>query len=275
MNEGVYERNPAITQLFSAEQGECQHIEVMIPLALVKNIFDNGEHGYFADINHHLPWPAVREILQYSTTQNFLLKWWAPLLSPTIYVGTRGQNSASESALLVLDADGKTSDSVKIGQVVKLFQELDLECVVYSSPSNQDGGRFRVVVPLKEPVDIPTQMKGCRALTAFIGDMLKGEGDWQVDEGKSNPYSLFVMPGNFTYSTRGNEYGKLVSEFHHVNGEIFDAAGWITAYPQADPEPVTAPYNQNRTLNPYSVADSDGISLPLLSHLQRGLYADR
>jgi len=159
-----------------------------------------------------------------------------PALLTTIYIGTRAQNSASESALLVLDADGKGSDSVKIGQVIKLFQDAELECVVYTSPSNQDAGVFRVVVPLKERSMFQPNERMPGADSLYWGYAGRA-GIWHVDEGKSNPYSLFVVPGNFTYSTYGNERGKLLSEHYHIAGEIFDATAWIAAYHKLIPSP--------------------------------------
>jgi len=111
----------------------------------------------------------------------------------------------------VLDADGKGSDSVKIGQVIKLFQDAELECVVYTSPSNQDGGRFRVVVPLKEPVDVPTQIRMPGA-DSLYWDMLAGKEYGHVDEGKSNPYHCLSCRGILPIRPMAMNAGKLLSE---------------------------------------------------------------
>jgi hypothetical protein len=75
--------------------------------------------------------------------------------------------AASTSAMLVLDADGKEG-AVKLGTIVKIFEEAGFECVIYSSPSNVDGRRFRVVTPLAEAVEPAVQGKAVRALYEFI-----------------------------------------------------------------------------------------------------------
>src|SRR6266478_4691697 len=141
--------------LFSAETGHGQD-DILIPVSFYDNIWDRGEHGFYRGINRAITWTEFVAILKRSSSRRYPLKDQVPLYVPTVMLGTRGLNSATETSLLIIDSDGGP----------------DIKEVVQTTGSNRVGDRFRIIVPITTPVDTKTQMRAVRALVHFFSDYL-------------------------------------------------------------------------------------------------------
>jgi hypothetical protein len=202
--------------------------KLTIPVSFYADVHDNiGQ-------NCELSWLEFGWLLQSYSRDEFPNKESAPLFSPTRYSGTRDAQHGSTSALLVIDAD----HGWKIENVVAALKTDSIESIIYSTASNRDGSRFRVVVPLAEPIDLPTQRRAVGALRDYLADCL-GLSATGVDQGKLSPVVLFYVPGKYAGAT---------NEFCHVAGDVLAADQWIEVFPQPEPkkpEPRPASLNRN------------------------------
>src|SRR6266446_5707722 len=153
--------------VFSAEPGHGQD-DILIPVSFYDNIWDRGEHGFYRGINRAITWAKFVAILKWSSSRRYPLKDQVPLYVPTVMLGTRGLNSATETSLLIIDSDGGPD----IKEVVQIVRDAGMEAVVHTTGSNRVGDRFRIIVPITTPVDTKTQMRAVRALVHFFSDYL-------------------------------------------------------------------------------------------------------
>src|SRR5262249_3074900 len=133
-----------------------------------------------------LTWDEFEQLLQHYAQIEYRAKHDAPLLSATIFKGTRARANATEAGVVVIDAD----DGLLFEEALAPLQARGLAAVLYTTASNRVGDRFRIVVPLAERVDPETYK---RVLTA-ICRTISGR-DWRGDIGKIGPYNLFFLPG--------------------------------------------------------------------------------
>lgn len=194
-----------------------------IPISFFSNVRDNGARGFLADINHEMPWRDVCAILAELADTPYDHKADAPLFSPTVYSGTRREQNATTSALVVIDADG----GFDFDAAVRFLTEHKIEAIVHTTASNTDGNRFHILVPLLKPVDPETHKAVVKAVCAFL------KPGWKPDTSKNNCYSLFYAPAS--YSAANNE-------FVHIEGAVFPADAWLQLADQALSDGVqTAP----------------------------------
>ena len=192
-----------------------------IPVSLFRNVHDAGENGFYYDINQPVTWGDLCKLLQAFAAQPFGCKEAAPLFSPTVYqllkqfkrsgepyVGYRNELNATTSALVVIDAD----KGFEFEAAARFLTERKIEAVFYTTASNTDGTRFRIIIPLLEPVDPETHKAVVAAVCSYLNP------GWKADASKNNCYSLFYVPG---------QYANARNEFIRVEGEIFRAESWL------------------------------------------------
>jgi hypothetical protein len=179
-----------------------------IPISFFANVRDNGSKGFFEDINYPVTWQELCEILVQFAVIPYKHKADAPLFSPTVFAGTRCVETATVSAAAVIDAD----KGFDIHAARRLLIEKQIESILYTTASNTDGSRFRVIVPLLSAVDPETHKAVVRAICEFL------KPGWKPDTSKSNCYSLFYVPGS---------YAGAQNEFIHIEGTVFSAEAWL------------------------------------------------
>ncbi len=185
-----------------------------IPISFFDSVRDNGGRGFLAGINHEMPWSELCDILVELADTPYDHKADAPLFSPTVYSGTRREQNATMSALVVIDADG----GFDFDAAVQLLTERKIEAIVHTTASNTDGDRFHVLVPLLKPVDPDTHKAVVNAVCALL------KPAWKPDTSKNNCYSLFYVPGRYVGAK---------NEFVHVEGVVFSADAWLQLSDQA------------------------------------------
>lgn len=226
-----------MSDVFSREEDVCQDAQQVSHQSNIKKQMSTKVYAtFFHDIydrqgieaiNAEMTWGAFGGMLEMAAREPLVSKIDAKLFSPIAYNGTRCRQNAAQCGMLVLDSD----DGLLISQVVELLQGDGIESIAYTSASNRAGERFRVITPLREPVDADTQIGAVKAFKDYIAVSLnvetgEREGQWKVDKGKLNPYSLFYLPAR--YESAGE------NEFHHISGDILSADGWLEAYPQEE-----------------------------------------
>jgi hypothetical protein len=185
-----------------------------IPIAFFENVRDNGSKGFFTDINHPITWRELGDTLGRFAEIPFKHKAGAPLFSPTVFAGTRCLETATVSAAAVIDAD----KGFDIHVAERFLIEKQIEAILYTTASNTDGSRFRIIVPLASAVDPETHKAVVRAICEFL------KPGWKPDTSKSNCYSLFYVPGS---------YARAKNEFIHIEGTVFSAEAWLQLAGQA------------------------------------------
>jgi hypothetical protein len=179
-----------------------------LPISFFENVRDNGSKGFFEDINYPITWQELCEILVQFAVTPYKHKAEAPLFSPTVFAGTRCVENATVSAAAVIDAD----KGFDIHAAERFLIEKQIEAILYTTASNTDGSRFRVIVPLLSAVDPETHKAVVKAICAFL------KPGWKPDTSKSNCYSLFYVPGR---------YAGAQNEFTHIEGTVFSAEAWL------------------------------------------------
>lgn len=224
-----------------------------IPVSFFHNIYDNGfrdgaPNFAFNGIKRYGEFALV--LRQYSTT-NFATKESAPLFCPTEFTGPRGLLNTTIAGILVVDNDGV----LNIRAVVDLFASDGIECIAYTTASNQHGERFRVIVPIAATIRSEGYRPAVDALVDYIDTIAPGwktakneEGKYALDPSKLSPESMFYVPG--LYKTAGT------NEFHYIDGAILAAKDWVTAFPQPEPRPAPIPGAAPRPII-YPAADDD------------------
>jgi hypothetical protein len=76
-----------------------------VPISFFDDVRDNGGKGFLADVNHMVAWRELCDTLKRFAEIPFKNKADAPLFSPTVFSGTRCEENATVSALVVIDAD--------------------------------------------------------------------------------------------------------------------------------------------------------------------------
>jgi hypothetical protein len=198
-----------------------------IPISFFKNVQDTGDGGFYSGINHPVRWRELSETLEALAGQPFKRKDGAPLFSPTVYQtverskangepykGYRNEPNATTSALVVIDAD----KGFEFGAAARFLTEHKIEAVLYTTASNTDGSRFRIVIPLLEPIDPETHKAVVNAVCGYL------KPGWKPDTSKNNCYSLFYVPG---------QYANASNEFQRISGSIFPAKAWLQLGGQA------------------------------------------
>jgi hypothetical protein len=179
-----------------------------IPISFFENVRDNGSKGFFEDINYPITWQELCEILVHFAVTPYKHKADAPLFSPTVFSGTRCVENATVSAVAVIDAD----KGFDIHAAERFLIEKQIEAILYTTASNTDGSRFRIIVPLVSAIDPETHKAVVKTICAFL------KPGWKPDTSKSNCYSLFYVAGS---------YAGAENEFIHIEGTVFSAEAWL------------------------------------------------
>ena len=192
-----------------------------IPVSLFRDVRDTGENGFYHDINQAVRWGDFCELLKAFAEEPFRRKDAAPLFSPTVYQtiaqfkangepykGYRNELNATTSAVVVIDAD----KGFEFEAAARFLNERKIEAILYTTASNTDGTRFRIIVPLPEAVDPETHKEVVKAVCSYL------KPGWKPDTSKNNCYSLFYVPG---------QYVNAKNEFLHIEGAIFPTQAWL------------------------------------------------
>lgn len=150
-------------------------------------------------------------VLESFSKDQFSGKDAAPLFAATRFDhGRRKKVNATTSGLVVLDID----DGTTIEQVSEILRGLEIQSVLYSTASHRaNHHKFRVCVPLADPVDYDTHVQAWHAANQAITD-------GQADTTKVGMESLFYVPG---------QYPNAPSVFEVFDGEVLSAESWIEA----------------------------------------------
>lgn len=199
-------------------------------LRVTAQFFSSTRNNLPMEFAPRMTWGVFRKLLEEESHEAKTQKADGILFAPTIFngTGTRAALNAGECGMLVIDSDG----GLPISEVLKILREDGIESVLYTSASNRADERFRIITPLAQLMDASTQKKAVKAFADYIASRVgmtigNDEGQWDVDRGKLNPYSLFYVPGQ--YECAGS------NQYHHIPGEAFTAEQWVEAFPQAEP----------------------------------------
>ena len=203
---------------------------VQVPISFFEHVRDNGEQGFCDDINRLIGWSEFAELLTAYSRERYQRKEDAPLLSPTVFNGIRARENATITALIALDVEplATNSEQLTFDEAKTFLQEQGLEGIVYTTASNTDGSRFRVVIPIAVPTDPQTHKRVIMALSKAIKP--DPHVRWSPDPGKCNCYSLFYVPGTYQQACVDKErklYQPARNDFHHNSGVVHDAATWL------------------------------------------------
>ena len=179
-----------------------------IPISFFQNVYCNTP-----ECDDTLTWDEVVEVLRHYSLTEYKAKQDAPLLSPTIFNGTRAKANATEAGAVFIDSD----NGLAFEDALTTLRGRGVAAVLYTTASNRVGDRFRLVMPLAERVD-PEKYK--RVLIA-ICRTISGR-DWQGDIGKVGPYNLFYVPGL---------YKDAVNRFEVLSGMILSPDAWLELCP--------------------------------------------
>ena len=198
-----------------------------IPISFFENVEDAGAHGFYGNVNNTVGWRDFVTTLAGLAENPFATKEDAPLYSPTIYQtvkrlkpngkpykGYRNELNATTSALVVIDSD----KGFDIQAAERFLTERKIEAILHTTAQNQDGTRFRIIVPLLETIDPETHKSVVNAVCAYL------KPGWKPDTSKNNCYSLFYVPGR---------YAGADNQFTHIVGSIFPAKAWLQLGGQA------------------------------------------
>ncbi len=136
------------------------------------------------------------------------------MLSPTVYQA-RLRFKADGSPLIIIDADA----GLDFRDAADRLRESVFEAIIYTTASNRNGDKFRIVMPLAEPVSIETQKRLIRAVCEFL------KPGWVPDTSKVNGYSLFYLPG---------QYPGAQNEFIRLGGDFIDPSVWLDLFSQTE-----------------------------------------
>ena len=112
-----------------------------------------------------LTWHEFKQLLQHYAQIEYHAKHEAPLLSPTIFKGSRAKENATEAGVVVIDAD----DGLSFDEALAALQARGLAAVLYTTARNRVGDRFRIVVPLAARVDPETYKRVLIAIKPMLG----------------------------------------------------------------------------------------------------------
>jgi hypothetical protein len=112
-------------------------------------------------INRSIGWSEFAELLTAYSQERYQRKEDAPLFSPTVFNGIRARENATITALIALDIEplATNSEQLTFDEAKTFLQEQGLEGIVYTTASNIDGSRFRVVIPIAVPTDPQTHKR--------------------------------------------------------------------------------------------------------------------
>src|SRR5271169_564889 len=167
---------------------ENDALDPLIYISCFASVKDNGQNGFHNDLNNVIFWSNFLLLLDHYRLQPFTHKEAAPLFAPTVFQGTRSLNYATASGMACIDTD---HCDLSYDDIVRLFEQHQVEAVVYTTAHNTQGDRYRVIVPFSELVDPATHDKAVRAICRVMSPK------WSHDSGKSTCYSLFYFPGQY------------------------------------------------------------------------------
>jgi hypothetical protein len=101
-----------------------------IPISFFDDVRDNGGKGFLSGVNHPVTWRELRDTLKRFAEIPFKRKADAPLFSPTVFSGTRCEENATVSALVVIDADcgGRRQSVATVDGRPRLWTVLAASC---------------------------------------------------------------------------------------------------------------------------------------------------
>ena len=243
--------------LFSSDAHIIQGADIAIPVSFftatkptpevpdwIKRVVCDGDSTDPGASHQHLP--SFQETTTWDKFAIALTRWslWkyssktdAFLYAPTVFDPPRRlMDNATTSALLVIDADR----GLDFDTALAWLAEDGVEAVIHTSGSNVDDTKFRVIVPLAQPVGIDEHK---RAVEAFCRHLYRDD-TFRPDRSKLNGYSLFFVPGTYARvrpkDTPEDEvpvYDAVNNRFEHLTGSIVSAHGWIEAFPEPEPPP--------------------------------------
>lgn len=154
-----------------------------IPISFFPNVYCNAP-----ECKENLTWEEFQELLRHYADIEYGAKQDAPLLSPTVFNGTRSKANATDAGAVVIDAD----DGLWFEDALNALRARGLAAILYTTASNRVGDRFRIVIPLAGRVDPETYKRVLIAICRTISGR-----DWRGDIGKVGPYNLFYLPGRY------------------------------------------------------------------------------
>lgn len=187
-------------------ESESVHIETAYPVAFFATTRNTTPQ------NQSMGWAEICDLLKDHSQRPYRQKEDAPLFSPTRFRGTRSAANATESGLIVLDAD----HGLALDDALAALREMGLAAAVYTTASHGKegkGDRFRVIVPLAASVDVETHKK----VGLLVAQMIGGE-EWKPDMGKLGCYNLFYLPGR---------YAGVENRLEVLDGAILAAEDWL------------------------------------------------
>src|SRR5271168_2855421 len=150
----------------------------------------SGQQPHTPESQEVTTWDKVIVAMARWSEWRFDQKSDAFLISPTIYEpARRGLANATVAALLIIDADHDLSFDIARDRL----REGGVEAIIATTGSNIDGTKFRVIIPLIEPIPIEDQRRAVQACCRWL---YRDDGT-TPDKGKMNAVSLFYVPGTY------------------------------------------------------------------------------
>lgn len=204
-----------------------------IPITTFDSVSDpSGKDG------RTITWPEFVKVLQRAATVEYPNKKSAQLFSPTIYEqtiqwndekgewykGFRCRKNVISAGMLAIDYD----EGLAFQEAKEKLEQAGIESVLYTTASNRTGDRFRVVVPLAQPIGLAEYGRALAAFCHFLSP------DKHPDSTKLNPDCLFYWPGQY----RGAD-----NRIEHIQGDILSAAEWqeLSPVPPQAERPIPSP----------------------------------
>jgi hypothetical protein len=164
----------------ATDASETDALDPAIYISCFASVKDNGQAGFYNALNNIISWSDFLLLLDYYRLQRLTHKEAAPLFAPTVFQGARSLNHATASGMACIDTD---HCDLSYDDIVRLFEQHQVEAVVYTTAHNTQGDRYRVIVPFAESVDPVTRDKAVRAICRVMSPK------WSHDAGKSACYS--------------------------------------------------------------------------------------
>jgi hypothetical protein len=237
----------------------------LIPFTLFSSIKDNDACTRF-----DVTWPELTEQLTDFATVPFAKKEDAPLFTSCEFSPKhRAKANVTCSAVVILDVDGgRNPDQATLSHASRVFDEIGLAGLIYTTASHSaDRHRYRVLIPLDQPVAGPVYIRAFHSLDTLFGET--------ADLTKRGCESLFYLPGNYT----GVDNQLIV-----FAGLTLSGGDWANMCPEVVPEvrqiapPTNGPRSSSPKLPSYRRQNFEWASLfdcPFVTPAMIDAYRDR
>lgn len=167
-----------------------------------------------------LSWPELVDRFRQALQVRITDKLRGHLFCPTRFTDCyRKKSNATKSSLILIDVDGEHGGN--LSQIEMHLRDTGLAALLYTSFSHTaEKNKFRVVIPVSEPLDYNEHVKVWNSVNVAVGRI--------GDTSKVGCESGYFMP---------HSYVDRQTQFVEIPGSIMDGSDWLTLLPDAAPPP--------------------------------------